>query len=149
MHLIQIREATPADVPALAGLLAELARGVEGFQELDIAMLQRNCRRMMAEARSFFLLAIEGDAAVGCLSLSLRTTALHPGPSALIDELVVFSRARRRGIARQLIAAAIEKSRAAGCHEVEVSTLTTNTQARRFYKKCGFEENAVLLELEL
>jgi RimJ/RimL family protein N-acetyltransferase len=33
-----------------------------------------------------------------------------------------------------------------GCDEIEVSTEKENTKARDFYKNCGFDEDAVLLE---
>jgi hypothetical protein len=36
-----------------------------------------------------------------------------------------------------------------GCCELEVSSLKSNTAARDFYKKCGFEEEALLLEMDL
>lgn len=74
---------------------------------------------------------------------------MHPGPSGLIDELVVSKSSRGAGIGKQLIQAVIDKCRESGCYEVEVSTEKSNTKARRFYKTCGFEEDAVLLELGL
>jgi RimJ/RimL family protein N-acetyltransferase len=36
-----------------------------------------------------------------------------------------------------------------GCCEVEVSTEKSNAKARRFYKSCGFAEDAVLMEIDL
>jgi deoxycytidylate deaminase len=36
-----------------------------------------------------------------------------------------------------------------GCVELEVSTEKTNAAARRFYRQCGFDEDAVLLEMAL
>ena len=47
------------------------------------------------------------------------------------------------------MAATIERCRELGCCEVEVSTKMTNTAAREFYKRCGFDEDAVLLETQL
>ena len=48
-----------------------------------------------------------------------------------------------------LISGVIDRCRQLGCCEVEVSTLMRNEKARTFYKKCGFDEDAVLLEMDL
>ncbi len=49
----------------------------------------------------------------------------------------------------ELIGAVKKKCREIGCSEVEVSTEKSNTAARRFYKSCGFDEKALLLEMDL
>ena len=74
---------------------------------------------------------------------------MHPGPSGLIDELVVSESSRGRGIGKKLIEAVTEKCRELGCSEVEVSTEQSNTAARQFYKSCGFDGESVLLEMDL
>jgi GNAT superfamily N-acetyltransferase len=74
---------------------------------------------------------------------------MHPRPSGLIDELVVKETSRGSGIGKQLVQAAISRCRELGCSELEVSTEKSNVKARQFYKTCGFEEDAVLLELDL
>jgi ribosomal protein S18 acetylase RimI-like enzyme len=86
---------------------------------------------------------------VGFINFTTRRTVLHGGLSGLIDELVVAEEYRRRGIGKRLVAAAVDKCRQLGCREVEVSTQKTNLEAREFYKDCGFEEHAVLLEMHL
>ena len=74
---------------------------------------------------------------------------MHPLPSGLIDELVVTKESRNSGIGKRLILAAADKRRELGCCEVEVSTEKSNTKARGFYQSCGFDEDAVLLEMDL
>jgi GNAT superfamily N-acetyltransferase len=88
-------------------------------------------------------------APVGFIHFAVRQTILHRGPSALIDELVVAEEYRGKGIGGELVLAVIEKCKQLGCCEVEVSTEETNTEAREFYEKCGFEERGVLYEAEL
>ena len=86
---------------------------------------------------------------VGFINFTVRRTLLHSGPSGLIDELVVTSRYRRRGVAKQLIRASIERCGQLGCCELEVGTELANTNAIRFYKNCGFEDRGVILEKDL
>jgi ribosomal protein S18 acetylase RimI-like enzyme len=91
----------------------------------------------------------EGERVIGLLSASQRWTLWHAGPCALIEELVVDEDARRRGVGRALVEAAVEWARAQGCSEVEVSTDPDNASAQAFYQRLGFESEALLLEYEL
>jgi GNAT superfamily N-acetyltransferase len=74
---------------------------------------------------------------------------LHSGFSGLIDELIIAKSHRGKGIGKQLLSSAIEKSRQLGCCEVEVSTEKTNIKAREFYRQCGFIERGVFFEMDL
>jgi GNAT superfamily N-acetyltransferase len=67
----------------------------------------------------------------------------------LIGDFVVAREHRGKGVGRKLIETAIERCKEMGCCEVEVTTEFTNTDAREFYKKCGFEELGVILEIDL
>jgi ribosomal protein S18 acetylase RimI-like enzyme len=86
---------------------------------------------------------------VGFINFTVRQTILHRGPSAMIDELVVAKEYQGKGAGKQLVLAAIEQCKQIGCCEVEVSTEKTNDEAKRFYKRCGFEEKGMLFEVDL
>ncbi|MCK4590502.1 MAG: GNAT family N-acetyltransferase, partial [Candidatus Latescibacteria bacterium] len=133
------------DLAPIGRLLAELIETVQAF---DLQEAIRNCHRLFHESNSHFLIVRMDDSVVGFINFTTRQSILHPGASGLIDELVVAKAYRRRGIGRKLISAAIDKCRELGCCEVEVSTEKTNHRARKFYRSCGFEEDAVLLETE-
>jgi GNAT superfamily N-acetyltransferase len=104
----------------------------------------------MLELPQYALFVAEDDEGrvVGLLTASQRWTLWHAGPCALIEELVVDEKARRRGIGRALIQAALDWASAQGCSEVEVSTELDNSVARAFYRRLGFESEALLLEHE-
>lgn len=147
---MRIREATIKDSAVIAQLMAQLieASGYEGWQ-VSPEQVEENLREMAANDAYQVLLAEEKGRVAGLLSLSFRHTLFHPALSALIDELVVEQGHRRQGIGRQLIAEAIERCRAAGCCEIEVSTERANKAAQEFYRQHGFSHEAVLFELEL
>ncbi len=131
------------------GLLRELADVVENRQGLDMKVTAENLAALLNETNSYLLVARDGDEVVGFINFMVRRTALHTGLSGLIDELVVRQGVRGSGVGRSLITAAADTCRQLGCVELEVSTEKTNAAARRFYRKCGFDEDAVLLEMEL
>ncbi len=146
---MKIRHATIEDSAVIAQLMAQLIEA-SGYEDLQVSPGQiEESLRKMADSHAYqVLLAEEKGQVVGLLSLSFRHTLFHPALSAFIDELVVEQSHRRRGVGRQLVAEAIERCRAAGCCEIEVSTERSNEAAQKFYRQHGFSHEAVLFELE-
>jgi ribosomal protein S18 acetylase RimI-like enzyme len=146
---MRTREATIEDSAIIAQLMAQLieASGYEDWQ-VSPEQIEESLRKMADSDGYQVLLAEDEGQVVGLLSLSFRHTLFHPAPSALIDELVVERGHRRRGVGQQLMAEAIERCRAAGCCEIEVSTERSNEAAQKFYRQHGFSHEAVLFELE-
>jgi GNAT superfamily N-acetyltransferase len=149
MNDILIREATGADLPAIGRLLEDLTNAMDDTEGIDVGIALRTCEHLLKDAGSHLLVAeIEGTP-VGFINFTIRQTILHRSPSALIDELVVAEEYQGKDVGKQLMLAAIEKCKQLGCCEVEVSTEKTNVKARKFYKKCGFEERGMLFEVDL
>lgn len=148
---ISIEPATETDLPSIKPLLLELMDSMNNTEGFNIEQAFENCRSLIKDPVHHLLLAKDkdNDKVVGFVNFTTRKTLMHPGLSGLIDELVVSRNHRGRGIGKNLLLAAIEKCRELGCCEVEVSTEKSNTRAREFYRRCGFEEDAVLLEIDL
>ena len=144
---VKIRRATHDDARFAARLMAQLARF--GHGQVDPGVEDRF--RAMLESPQYAIFVAEDEAGhvVGLLSASQRWTLWHSGPCALIEELVVDESARRQGIGRALIQAALDWARAHGCSEVEISTEQDNLNAQAFYRRLGFESAALLLEYEM
>ena len=144
-----ILEATESDLPAVVELLSKLSSSLEKSQELDQQQLIANCLSIILHPQSYILLAkLEGET-VGMIDFSTRRTALHSGPSALIDEFIVMEEHRGKGVGSSLMTAVIDKCRQIGCSEIEVSTETSNEEARAFYVARGFSGDAILFEMDL
>lgn len=144
-----VRPATEADLPYLKPLLMELINAVEDKEGLNEDRAIENCRALLKDPAHFMLVAKDTGGVVGFINFTTRQSVMHPGLSGLIDELVVSQKARRHGLGKLLVQAAVRKCRRLGCCELEVSTEKSNAAARRFYKACGFAEDAVLLEMDL
>ncbi len=165
MFRIAVRLAAGSDLVALSTLLGQLEETMERPASSAVVrpassavvrpassaedLIGSNVRALLDDRSARILVAEMDGLVVGMINFSMRRTALHPGPSALIDELVVDRNRRGQGIGRLLIDAALSEARLAGCCEIEVSTEKSHHGARRFYGNCGFDEDAVLLEKDL
>ena len=145
---VRIRSATPDDASDAARLMVQLAEHTSG--RIDPGVEDRLRAMIKLPQYAIFVAEDEEEAqVVGLLSASQRWTLWHTGPCALIEELVVDKAARRQGVGRALIGAALDWARGQGCSEVEVSTDHDNIDAQAFYRQLGFESEALLLEYEL
>ena len=146
---ILIREAKESNLLTIGKLTLELIEAMSDTEGIDIKLIAENCRNLLSEDNSYILVAEIEGIVVGFVNFTTRKTILHRGLSGLIDELTIAKNYRGKGIGRQLLSSAIEKSRQLGCCEVEVSTEKTNIKAREFYRQCGFTERGVLFEIDL
>ncbi len=146
---IIIREAKESDLLTIGKLTLELIEAMGDTESIDIKLIAENCRSLLSEANSYILVAEIGGVVVGFVNFTMRKTILHRSLSGLIDELIIAKSYRGKGIGRQLLSSAIEKSRQLGCCEVEVSTEKINIKAKEFYGQCGFMERGILFEMDL
>ena len=149
MNNILIRKANESDLLSIKKLMDELVEAMDKTEDIDPQLILENCQNLLRYPNSYLLVAEIEDNIVGFINFTTRKTVLHPGLSGLIDELVITKSHRNKGIGKQLLLAAIEKCKQLGCCEVEVSTENVNSKARKFYKRCGFTECGVLLEMDL
>lgn len=73
----------------------------------------------------------------------------HDRYIGVVNNVVVDARARGQGVGERLLREAVQHCRRRGAVEVHVWTDRTNARAIRLYKKLGFEDRGVLLELAL
>ena len=55
-----------------------------------------------------------------------------------LEDLFVREEARRFGLGRALVDAAVERARERGCKRIELDVNEDNTAARALYEACGF-----------
>ena len=146
---VLIREAEESDLLTIGKLALELVKAMDDTEDIDTKLIPENCRNLLSETGSHFLVAEVEGVVVGFVNFGTHKTILHRGLSGLINELIVAKSHHGKGIGRHLLSGAVEKCRQLGCCEVEVSTEETNAKAREFYKQCGFKKRGVLFEMEL
>ncbi len=135
--MIEIREAGVDELEALAELTAaEYARhGVTDDYRAQILDIGRRA------AVAVVLVALDDGELAGGL-----TYVPGPGPYATFDRedeagirmLAVAPSHRRRGVARALVDACLERARAEGRTRISLHTMTTMTAAQSLYRSMGF-----------
>jgi GNAT superfamily N-acetyltransferase len=129
---VTVRRAGPADAAAIAALLAEL-----GYATAP-AEVGRRLAQLGESGRSAALVAEHGDGIAGMLTLHMVPVLHEPGDWCRVTALVVGEGARRRGLARALVAEAEAIARSCGCVRIEVTSALHRDGAHEFYRGVGF-----------
>jgi GNAT superfamily N-acetyltransferase len=156
---VRIRQATMGDYDALVALFDELdefhrlARP-DVFRRFDgPARTREQIGQWLAGPGSTVLVAEVDREVVGLAVLLTRPPAAFAGAVPLkvieLDNLVVRSGLRGRGVGRQLIEATVDWSRGQGASHVGVAVHAFNRDARRFYERAGFAPSIDRLALAL
>ncbi len=106
-------------------------RGREGFRH---AVQQPDCD---------VLLAVEGAAVVGMASVYVDYLSIRDGWRCWLQDLVVTSIHRGRGIGKALLDAATEWGRAHGCTHLELNSGVGRADAHRFYLREGMTQGSL------
>ncbi len=136
---LQIRTATPADVPALAAWNAAMAWETERKQ-LDGATLERGVRGVFEQPRrGFYLVAEDDGTAVGCLLVTYEWSDWRNGDFWWIQSVYVAPAARRAGAFRALYAEVARRAAAAGAVGLRLYVETENGRAQATYEGLGLQ----------
>jgi ribosomal protein S18 acetylase RimI-like enzyme len=86
----------------------------------------------------FMLAAPDGEPAAGVCQLRYRLSVWTGADDCWLEDLYVDARARRAGLGRALVSAALDRAEARGCRRVELDVNESNTEAIAFYRSLGF-----------
>lgn len=139
------------DLPAVIDLLTQLAEVTEGPPpDFSLDHLEDLFAHMERSPDVYLnIVATHGARVAGFLSLVFYRSLFHRGGSVLVSELIVDRSHRDRGLGRLFIERAREEALSRGMDELEVSTERQNVDAQAFYRRCGFDEEHILMEMEL
>jgi RimJ/RimL family protein N-acetyltransferase len=137
----QIREAAPADAPALVALARSVASEPEGWllssDEWRGAAAERRYLRSVRRSRHAAVFVAEApEGLVGRLSVARDP---HPASSHVADlGLMVAATHRRRGIGWALLERTVEWARGNGILKLELHVFPHNEAAIALYDRFGF-----------
>lgn len=129
---VNIRKAKKEDLPAIHGLVRELAI-YEKAEEEFVATLKEYEKDF--EEGIFQSTVAEMDGQVVGMTLYYMTYSTWKGRMLYLEDFVVKASHRRYGIGQRLFDAFLEEARAQGCHMVKWQVLDWNRPALDFYEK--------------
>jgi len=141
----KIRNARPEDLESLTALLRELF-SIEAEFAADAGRQRRGLALMLdgcLKHRCVKVAEMEGEV-VGMVTAQLLISTAEGGVVALVEDMVVDSRYRGRGIGRQLMDAIESWSRGRGASRLQLLADRTNFSALDFYDKIGWRPTRMI-----
>ncbi len=133
-----VRAGTPADIEGARHCVDVVARerAYIGFLEGPSIEQSRVFWTGLIERGHPFLIVVDGARIVGWCDVEpvSRPILAHVG----VLGMGLLPGYRERGIGRELMAAALDASRARGLEKVELGVFADNERARRLYERMGF-----------
>lgn len=139
---MRIKRTRSDDFPVIHELLNQLMPGQEDRR-------QAMWRMLMAHQGYAAWIAEVDDAPAGFVDLFVFPDAAHGEHIGIVSNLIVDERFRGAGLGEALLGEAVDHARRERAVEVHVWTDFDNTRAIGLYKKAGFVERALLLELQV
>ena len=130
-----IRPGTPADAAGVMALMELLGRPPVAE---DPGPQRDAYLEVLGAPGSVVLVAEDGGALVGAAAMVIRPRLNWGSPEAWLSDLCVRADARGRGIGRALVAACVDRARAAGCHLLRLDAGHRRAEAHRLYESLGF-----------
>ena len=88
-----------------------------------------------------FIAISENDDVMGFINLYPSFSTLALGKILILNDLCVYSKFRRLGVAQALIEEALKFAKHSGAIRIELKTETTNINAQQLYSRIGFKED--------
>jgi len=137
LPLASVRDAQPADLPAIVGLIRELAE-YEHLLHLVQATPEALAPHLFGPAAGTAALVAEHDGQVVGFALyfsNFSTFLCRPG--LYLEDLYVQPAHRGTGLGKALLVSLARRAVARGCGRFEWSVLDWNLPAQRFYESLG------------
>jgi ribosomal protein S18 acetylase RimI-like enzyme len=143
--LVQVRRATSGN----AGRVAPLFDAYRQFYGLapDLALSRRFIAERLERDESIVLLAQSAEgAALGFVQMYPTFASLRAARVFVLYDLFVAPTARRSGVARMLMEAAVAEARTSGAVALTLQTARTNHAAQRLYESLGWKRDEAFCE---
>jgi L-amino acid N-acyltransferase YncA len=144
--MAEIRLAKESDIPRILELYHELTM-ITTQAERSLNTSWDDYRRVFAEIssnprRELLVAEYQGEV-VGTVALFIIPNLSHGAtPYALVENLVVNHKYRRKGIGKKLMEYTIVRAEQEGCHRIELCSSKGRKEAHRLYRSVGFKPSA-------
>jgi ribosomal protein S18 acetylase RimI-like enzyme len=138
---VEVRPARIQDAAPLHQLYCELADGRADARPAGVDLTGEILTEIVGQpGRRLLVAEVEGGQLAGTVDVLLVTNLTHTGrPWAVVENVVVATVHRRRGIGRALMEEAMGQARRVGCYKVQLTSGKHRAEAHAFYRSLGFE----------
>lgn len=152
MEEIEFRSALEQDLPQIVKMLAddELGKKRERYEDPLPTSYYKAFQAISEDPNNELIVACLSNDVIGVLQLTFTPYITHQGGlRATIEGVRTASSLRGKGVGTKLFHWAIERSKARGCHVVQLTTDKQRKDALRFYERLGFTATHYGLKLKL
>jgi ribosomal protein S18 acetylase RimI-like enzyme len=127
------------EAPLVTRLLAEFRDWMGNPEPSDTEMLA-GVERIMTSGEGEYLLGSspQDPGPAGVCQLRFRWSVWKSAEDCWLEDLYVREEARRGGLGRALVEAAVARARERGCRRIELDVNEDNEAAQALYLACGF-----------
>lgn len=148
MNISKVRKYQPSDLNEVARLFNDYRVFYEQNSDIDLAT--RFISNRMKNSESVIFVADAGDGTLaGLCQLYPTFCSVAAQPIYILYDLFVSPNARRAGIAKQLLQAAIGQGRADGKARVDLTTARQNFSAQALYESLGWKRDDIFYTYSL
>ncbi|MFI9627475.1 GNAT family N-acetyltransferase [Streptomyces sp. NPDC052042] len=150
MRELEIRPATPADIPAIVALLADDPLGAGRESPDDLAPYHAAFRRLADDPNQHLVVAVRANRVIGTLQLTVIPGLSRRGTTrSIIEGVRIHADERGSGLGTRLIEWAVDESRHRNCQLIQLTSDASRTDAHRFYERLGFTASHTGFKLAL
>lgn len=148
MMTLTIRKANRDDLKDILVIYAE--PDIDNGNVLDLNSAQVMIDKMKLYPNYTLYVAVTDNQVAGSFALLIMDNLAHMGaPSAVVEDVVVHSKWRSRGIGSNMIRFAMEKAKEAKCYKLALSCSINRDRAHKFYESLGFEKHGYSFLIKL
>ena len=138
-----VRAARLDDLEPMVDLLRLLFTIEEDFN-VDATRQRQGLALLLREARACVLVAEAEGRVVGMCTGQLVISTAEGGPSLLIEDVVIATDHRGKGLGRELMAAMARWAGAQGATRMQLLADRNNLPALHFYERLGWQTTALI-----
>jgi GNAT superfamily N-acetyltransferase len=146
---VRVRQASLADLDLLVPMFDQYRQFYD--RDSNPAAVRTFLAERLTNGDSVLFLAQDGEETLGFTQLYPSFSSVSMARTFILNDLFVAENARRRGVGKALIDAAIQHGKATGAIRLGLSTAKANETARALYQETGWvrEEAFVAYNLGL
>jgi ribosomal protein S18 acetylase RimI-like enzyme len=143
-----IRKWEEKDITQITELLDQLEKDLKEETKILLETVREHYNKMRKNEVYESFVYEENKQVIGFISVVFYRSVLHRNGTALVNELIVDKKFRGKRIGKKLIDCVIKEALIMEMDEIEVGVMKENTDAIRFYKANGMDEEYYLLGKE-